>query len=133
MANAGLALSPQHPGLNFMKNDLLTNPQVTANEQDRVQIAEKLAKEKPSPESWLNLSLIYYNAQRYQDCVNAAQEALKLRPGYDLAYNNICSAYNILHEWDKAIEAGKKAVQISPNNQLAKNNLQAALNGKNGK
>lgn len=133
MTNIGLSLSPQHPSLNYMKRDLQTNPQYAASEQDRIQMAEKQAKDTPTPENWLNLSLIYYNAGRFQDCVNAAEEALKLRPNYDLAYNNICSAYNVMHEWDKAIEAGKKAVELNPSNQLAKNNLQASLNGKNGK
>lgn len=124
--NTGLSWSPQHPGLNAMKNDLLTNPRYAASEQDRIKGAENLAKETPTPENWLNLSLIYYNAQRYNDCIKAAEEALKIKPDYELAYNNICSAYNMLKQWDKAIEAGKKGLAIKPDYQLLKNNMKVA-------
>ena len=62
--------------------------------------------------------------------INACREAIKLKPDYDLAYNNICSAYNMLHDFDNAIVAGQKAVQINPANQQAKNNLQAAIDAK---
>lgn len=80
-------------------------------------------KEAKTPEDFLNLSLQYYNSGQYQKSIRAAGEALKLRPDYDPAYNNLCAAYNELKQWDKAIEAGKKAVQLNPNNQLARNNL----------
>jgi tetratricopeptide (TPR) repeat protein len=66
---------------------------------------------------------MYYQAGEYERSIEAAQEALKLRPNYDLAYNNICAAYNELEQWDRAIEAGEKAVKINPNSQIARNNL----------
>ncbi len=78
----------------------------------------------PTAENYLNLSLEYYNAGKFLECVAACEEALKINPNFDLAYNNICSAYNMLSNWDKAIEAGQKAVDINPNNQLVKNNLE---------
>ena len=76
-----------------------------------------------TPEYYLALSLNYYNRGQYEECVGAALDALRLKPDYDLAYNNICAAYNKLKQWDRAIEAGEKAVRLNPNNQLAKNNL----------
>jgi tetratricopeptide (TPR) repeat protein len=59
-----------------------------------------------------------------------AREALKLKPNYAEAYNNIGSAYNILKNYDKAIEACKKALEIVPDYELAKNNLALALKNK---
>lgn len=79
-----------------------------------------------TPEEYLDLSLRYYREGLYQFTIESAREALKLKPDYDLAYNNICSAYNGLKMWDKAIEAGQKAVELNPANQLAKNNLKWA-------
>jgi tetratricopeptide (TPR) repeat protein len=76
-----------------------------------------------TPEYYLALSSNYYNRGQYEECVGAALDALRLKPDYDLAYNNICAAYNKLKQWDRAIEAGEKAVRLNPNNQLAKNNL----------
>ena len=71
----------------------------------------------------MELSLRYYEAGQYMKSIEAAKEALKLRPDYDLAYNNICAAYNELKQWHSAIEAGERAVKLNPNNQLARNNL----------
>ena len=89
----------------------------------RLENAEQKTKDDPTPENYLDLSLQYYNAGRYEDCIQACREALKMKPDYALAYNNICSAYNQLKDWDKAVEAGEKAVQLDPENKLAANNL----------
>ena len=131
MVEQGLKLSPRHPALNTLNTELATNPLYAAEIKNKTELLETLCKQTPTPENYLNLSLEYYNQGRYLDCVHAAEEALKIRPDYDLAYNNICSAYNNLHDWDNAIKAGKKAVELNPTNQLAKNNLQAAIDAKN--
>ena len=90
----------------------------------------KKAKVNPTPEYYLNLSLEYYNKRDFQRCINAANEALKLRPNYDLAYNNICAAYNRLGDFEKAIKIGKKGLKINPNNQLLSGNLLEAYQKK---
>ncbi len=87
------------------------------------EIIKESSSASQTPERLLNLSLRYYEAKQFEKSIDAAKEALKLRPDYDLAYNNICAAYNALGQWDKAIEAGEKAIRLNPNNQLAKNNL----------
>jgi tetratricopeptide (TPR) repeat protein len=110
------------PGYELAKNNLI---QV----QQRKNVLDKALKgteTSKTPETYLELSLTYYYQANYRKCIEAAQEALKLRPNYDLAYNNICTAYNMLGEWDQAIEAGEKAVALNPANQLAKNNLAEA-------
>lgn len=74
-------------------------------------------------EDYLNLSLAYHRAGKYQECIQAAREALKLRPNYAEAYNNIAAAYEELHLWDQAIDAARLALKIRPDFQLARNNL----------
>ena len=56
----------------------------------------------------------------------AGDHAAGLRPDWDLAWNNVCAAYNRLGLWDEAIAAGERAVQLNPNNPLARNNLAEA-------
>ena len=85
------------------------------------------AEANKTPENYLALSLMYYQAGQFDNCIEAAQKALSLKPGYSAAYNNICSAYNELKMWDKAIETCKHALEIDPEFQLAKNNLNWAL------
>jgi tetratricopeptide (TPR) repeat protein len=90
----------------------------------------ELVKQSPTAEKYLSLSLLYYNAGRFEPCIEVCNKALLLNPNYDLAYNNICAAYNQLNEWDKAIKAGEEGMRLNPNNQLLKNNLQEAYKHK---
>ncbi len=74
----------------------------------------------------INLSLRFYEQKDYHLCIKACEKSLSLKPGNAVAYNNMCSAYNALHQWDKAIEAGEKALALKPDWQLVKNNLNLA-------
>ena len=77
-------------------------------------------------EDYLNQSLNYYNQGDYNKCIEASNQALKLKPGYADAWNNIGAAYIKLSQWDKAIEACKKALAFNPGHILASNNLKFA-------
>lgn len=105
--------------------------EASKNKKGKIEIAEDEIRIAPTAEKYLNLSLMYYQAGKYESSINAAKEALKLKPDFPAAYNNIGSAYNILKQYDKAIEACQKAIELDPNFQLAKNNLAVALNSRN--
>jgi protein O-mannosyl-transferase len=126
--NDGLNLSPKHTGLNEAKIELEAlekNP--NAYKEIKIENANNKTKEQATPDNYLNLSLEYYNSKKYEECIKACEEALKLNPNYALAYNNICSSYNELKQWKKAAEAANKGLTIDPNNQLLKSNLNVAL------
>lgn len=74
----------------------------------------------------LNLSLAYYRAGKFDECIAACYKALELQPNYPQAYNNLCSAYNSEQKWDSGVWACNKAIEQQPNFQLAKNNLKWA-------
>jgi len=76
-----------------------------------------------TPEGLLKLSQEQYRERRFLEVIEACQAAIRLRPGYAEAYNNICAAYNELGRWDEAIEACSKAIELKPDLQLARNNL----------
>ncbi len=94
----------------------------------KLDVEEKEILADPSPKKYLNLSLKYYQKKQYLKCIEAAQKAVDLNPNYSEAYNNICSAYNLLGNYEKAITACNKALSIKPNYNLAKNNLKDVLN-----
>lgn len=117
MVQKGLSLSP--------------NLEMLLELKDSTKVAlQKKAAEVPTAESWLSKSLQFYNIGQFEHCIEAAQASLKLRPGYDLAYNNICAAYNKLKQYDHAIAAGEQGLQLNPGNQLLKGNLAVARRGK---
>lgn len=79
-----------------------------------------------SPESFLDRSLTLFQQGRYEDSIAMARMALKLRPNYAEAWNNVGAAYNAMKRWDEAIQAEKQALAIKPDYELAKNNLAVA-------
>ncbi len=78
---------------------------------------------KMSVEELINLSLKYYQEKNYQGCVDACLASLEKKPNDPIAYNNICSAYNAMKNWEMAAKYGRLAVKYAPNFELAKNNL----------
>jgi tetratricopeptide (TPR) repeat protein len=91
-----------------------------------LEMAEDYAVANPTPDNYLNLSLQFYQQTQYQKCIEACYKALKLKPDYAEAYNNICSAYNALGKWQDAINACEKALKFKPDFPLAKGNLNYA-------
>ncbi|HMD37422.1 MAG TPA: tetratricopeptide repeat protein [Vicinamibacterales bacterium] len=89
-----------------------------------------LREQRPSPEWYLALSLGQYQTGQFSACVASAGEALKLRPEYAEAYNNIAACHNALGEWDAGIAAAEAAVRLKPDFALAKNNLAYAMQQK---
>lgn len=83
-----------------------------------------------TPEGNLDLSLRYYRAGRFEECVAAARQALHLRKNYSAAYNNIAACNNALGKWDEGIAAAREAVRLEPASQLARNNLAWAISQK---
>ncbi len=83
-----------------------------------------------TPEDFLNLSLTYERAGKHQECIDAARQALTMRPNYAEAYNNIAAGYQSMQRWDEAIAAAEKALELKPDFQLARNNLQYSLSQK---
>lgn len=71
----------------------------------------------------INLSLSQYNNRDYQASIATCEKALKIDPNSANAYNNICAAYNMMQQWEKALEACKKAVELDPNHPNAAANL----------
>jgi protein O-mannosyl-transferase len=86
----------------------------------------------PTPEQFLDESLALYQSGQYVQSILAARAALKLRPDYPEAYNNIAAASNALGRWDEGIRAANEALRLNPNFTLARNNLQWALRQKDG-
>ena len=98
------------------------------NQKNKTDLDAERVKQAPTPEKYLQLSLEYYLEGRYDKCIDAANQAIALRPNYAEAYNNIGSAYIALQQFDKAITALKTALQLKPGFALAKNNLSLAEN-----
>jgi protein O-mannosyl-transferase len=92
--------------------------------------AQKLADQEPTADHLLQLSLLYHEAGRFQECIAAAKRAIAIKPDFPEAYNNLAAAYEGLKQWDDAIAAAQQAIKLKPDFQLAKNNLAYSLQQK---
>jgi Flp pilus assembly protein TadD len=106
----------------FLRSAVALSPtDVTAH--DLLKRAESAEK---TPESCLAASLQYYLQAHYEESIAAAEQALKLRPDYAEAWNNICAANNQLGRFEEASKACEQALRLKPDLELARNNLQYA-------
>lgn len=71
-------------------------------------------------------SLARYREGKFAESIAAAEQALKLRPDYAEAWNNIGAAYNSIGQWERASAALRQAIRLKPDFQLARNNLAVA-------
>lgn len=108
------------PLLAIVKNPLAGHPELL------LQDAEKNASANPTPENYYALGLLYYNAGRYSDCIDANKKAIALKPDFAEAYNNMAAAFGALYMWNEEIDAGTQALKLNPNFGLARNNLNFA-------
>jgi protein O-mannosyl-transferase len=124
LAAESLKLAPNDPGvMSFLRME-----QEVAG---RVAYAEAQARSRPSPDNYLELSILYHQVGRYQECIAAAKEALRLRPDFAEAYANLAAAYASLGQWDQTIWAAGEALRVKPDFQFARDNLEFAKARKN--
>lgn len=125
-ARQTLALLPDDP-------DGQRSLEVAQSGTNQLREAAKEATTNPTVDHYLKLSVLYYDQQRYQDCINAARQALKLNPDQAEAYANIATAYHTMgNHLDDAIAALKEEVRLNPNLRSAKANLDFELSVKRG-
>ena len=135
--NIGIAyvyLKQYDKGITAYHKALKLNPdyQLTKNNLVyalQLQEAGHSVKEQISAEDYINLSLEYYNKAEYQKCIEAARKSNLIKPSAN-AYNNICSAYNQLKQFDKAIAACNEALKLDAGHKLANGNRAYAISQK---
>ena len=74
-------------------------------------------------DTFLDASLRLYQAGDFRGSIDAARQALVLRPDLPEAHNNIAAGFASLGQWDEAIAAAREALRLKPDFPLARNNL----------
>ena len=84
---------------------------------------------KSEPENalaWYNRGYAYDELKRYNDAIEALQQAVRIDPEYAAAWNNIGAAYVELKRYNDAIEALRQAVRFDPEDANSWYNLGVA-------
>lgn len=88
--------------------------------------AERVAKRSPTAEHFLDLCWRYEQNWRYKDSIAACENALKLRPEYAAAYDQMAVAQVDLEQWAQAAAAARRALELDGSLPRAKFNLERA-------
>lgn len=71
-----------------------------------------------SKEDWLNKGVALHNLKRYEEALDAYNQAIRLDPNYALAYTGKGSALNNLKSYEEALEVCNQAIRLNPNYAL---------------
>lgn len=88
--------------------------------------AEKRVRREASAENYLTLCWRYEQNWRNRDSIAACESALRLRPGYAEAYDQLAVAHVALEQWDEAHAAARRALALDGTLPRAKFNLERA-------
>jgi tetratricopeptide (TPR) repeat protein len=110
--------------------EVLKFQDIAKNRKSVSEQAEAQVQSDKSPQGYVNLSLAYFNDKKYQECISACEEALKLDPANADAYNNMSCAYNQMGDWDNAQKNAELAVKYRPDFDVAVKNL-ASIKSRN--
>jgi len=105
----------------IIKNEYEADTHLSKLEQEVVQ--------RPSINGYIELSLLYYKKKNYFQSIEASKKVISLDPNNNIAYNNLCSAYNNLLMYEEAVVACQKSLLIKPEASISENNLDISLKG----
>ncbi|MGA2449047.1 MAG: tetratricopeptide repeat protein [Polyangiaceae bacterium] len=79
-----------------------------------VALSQAKARDTPDPSLLNNIGLCYYKLARYPEAEHSFLEAIKLRPDYGTAMDNLSLVYAKQDRLDLAISYAEKALQLQP-------------------
>ena len=91
---------------------------------DHIEEMAQTARRDPTVSNYLALSVEYYNAERYEECIGAVKEALKINPAQAEAYANLATAYHTIGKLDESLAALREEVRLNPSLANAQTNLE---------
>jgi len=117
LVTKALELAPGEQGARALFEEL------SLDTASRLQTQRRQAEKAGTVAALIDLSLAYYQAEDFDGTIEAARSALAINPAYAPAYNNICSAHNMMEQYAQAIDACERALALDPEFDLARNNL----------
>ena len=109
-------LSPRNPIILKLRLFYLTAKGQMAEAVSEMKILTEI--DPLDPEGYWMLGLLYYLLHKYDDSLNALQEALELNPDYPNAQGWIVFTYLALRQYEKALDMAKRFEQEMPDQYL---------------
>jgi tetratricopeptide (TPR) repeat protein len=106
----------------YGKKGLALNPNYELLKNNMAASLNAIKELVPTEAYYQELSYNYFVQGEYLKTIESSKKALALNPNSGAAWNNICSAYNALHQYQKAIDACDRGLKIDAKSDLLKNN-----------
>ena len=120
LKNAATKFKQQQQAIEALKND---------NENQQKELIEQpLIPQRSTANEYVDLGIAYRKEEKYQEAILAYQEAIKIDPVHEWAYNNIGYAYYCDQKYEESVKAYKQAIQVRPDHGWAYNGLGRAYN-----
>lgn len=112
------------PGISTLESSSYKNYQEKKFDKAIVELTE-LLKMNPAGASgyYNNIGMCYLDGLKYNDAIVNFKLAIKEKPDFSSAVNNLGFCYDKLGDKTSAEKYYRKALELDPNNQLAKDNL----------
>ena len=120
LKNAATKFKQQQQAIEALKND-------NKNQQKEL-IEQPLIPQRSTANEYVDLGIAYRKEEKYQEAILAYQEAIKIDPVHEWAYNNIGYAYYCDQKYEESVKAYKQAIQVRPDHGWAYNGLGRAYN-----
>ena len=120
LKNAATKFKQQQQTIEVLKND--------NKHQQQEPIEQPLIPQRSTANEYVDLGIAYRKEEKYQEAILAYQEAIKIDPVHEWAYNNIGYAYYCDQKYEESVKAYKQAIQVRPDHGWAYNGLGRAYN-----
>ena len=111
---AGEPETPTGPFLDADAQFVTLLSQQKYDEALRVALSLRKGQDSPYPSLLNNIGLCYYKLAHYAEAEGAYLEAIKLRPNYDTAVDNLSLVYAKQGRFELAISFAERALQLKP-------------------
>jgi len=111
---AGEPETPTGPFLDADAQFVTLLSQQKYDEALRVALSLRKGQDSPDPSLLNNIGLCYYKLAHYAEAEGAYLEAIKLRPNYDTAVDNLSLVYAKQGRFELAISFAERALQLKP-------------------
>lgn len=107
--------------------DALRTINVATSALDEMSQVAKRAKNVPTVDNYLQLSISQMQNGHFEDGIEACRQALKIQPNLAEAWSNISVGYHMLGKTDESIAALREAIRLRPDLPNLKQNMEAEL------
>jgi len=115
----GVYKSDLTPKGQFMNSDASKTPEL----KSRIVKLKNLVQQNPEdPESWIDLANACFDADQYEESIQAYQKALAINPGYADVWTDMGVMYRLSDQPQEAVKAFDKAAEIDPLHEISRIN-----------